>query len=89
MGSERADVPVWITAVHLAFVGFTVWMAHYPALFIGGFRDVYAFYQFDTGQKVLRYKSKPEDEWHVYTPINSESERARFYFETLGAKVGK
>ncbi|MBK8475281.1 MAG: putative Na+/H+ antiporter [Opitutaceae bacterium] len=42
---ERADAPVWITAVHLAFLGFTVWMAHYPALFIGGFLFYLAFAQ--------------------------------------------
>lgn len=41
----EAPVPVWITAVHLAFLGFTVWMAHYPALFIGGFLFYLAFAQ--------------------------------------------
>jgi Putative Na+/H+ antiporter len=30
-------VPLWITAVHLAFLGWTVLVAHEPALFIGGF----------------------------------------------------
>jgi hypothetical protein len=30
-------VPPWLTAVHIAFVGWTVFTAHYPALFIGGF----------------------------------------------------
>ncbi|MBA4138502.1 MAG: hypothetical protein C0518_14445 [Opitutus sp.] len=38
-------VPVWVTLVHLAFLGFTVWMAHYPALFIGGFLFYLAFAQ--------------------------------------------
>ena len=27
----------WVTAVHLAFMAWTVFTAHYPALFIGGF----------------------------------------------------
>ncbi len=36
--SERQEpVPLWITAVHLAFLGWTVLFAHEPALFIGGF----------------------------------------------------
>ena len=30
-------VPAWVTAVHLAFIAWTVFTAHYPALFIGGF----------------------------------------------------
>ena len=30
-------VPLWVTAVHLAFLAFTVVVAHEPALFIGGF----------------------------------------------------
>lgn len=36
-------VPRWITVVHLAFMGWTVWTAHYPALFIGGFLFFMAF----------------------------------------------
>ena len=31
------SVPIWITAVQLSFMGFTVLVAHYPPLFIGGF----------------------------------------------------
>ena len=30
-------VPPWVTAVHLAFMAWTVFNAHYPALFLGGF----------------------------------------------------
>ena len=30
-------VPAWIVAVHLAFMAWTVFNAHYPALFLGGF----------------------------------------------------
>jgi hypothetical protein len=36
-------VPVWVTTVHLAFLAFTVWMAHYPVLFIGAFLFFLAF----------------------------------------------
>jgi len=42
--SERQEpVPFWITAVHLAFLGWTVLVAHEPALFIGGFLFFLAF----------------------------------------------
>jgi hypothetical protein len=40
-----APVPGWITAVHLGFMGFTVLVAHYPPLFIGGFLFFLAFAQ--------------------------------------------
>jgi Na+/H+ antiporter NhaD/arsenite permease-like protein len=30
-------VPAWVTAVHMVFMGWTVFNSHYPALFIGGF----------------------------------------------------
>jgi hypothetical protein len=32
-----APLPAWVTAVHLAFMAWTVINAHYPALFLGGF----------------------------------------------------
>ena len=38
-------VPVWITAVQLGFMAFTVMVAHYPPLFIGGFLFFLAFSQ--------------------------------------------
>jgi hypothetical protein len=42
--SDRTDpVPAWVTAKHLAFLGWTVFTAHYPALFIGGFLFFLAF----------------------------------------------
>lgn len=42
--SDRADpVPAWITAVHVGFLGWTVFTAHYPALFLGGFLFFLAF----------------------------------------------
>ncbi|MEO8615031.1 MAG: putative Na+/H+ antiporter [Luteolibacter sp.] len=41
---EREDpVPVWVTLVHLAFLAWTVYTAHYPVLFIGGFLFFMAF----------------------------------------------
>lgn len=41
---ERTDrIPAWITAVHLGFLAWTVFTAHYPALFIGGFLFFLAF----------------------------------------------
>ena len=36
-GSPLLPVPAWVTATHLAFMGWTVFTAHYPALFLGGF----------------------------------------------------
>ena len=42
--SDRTDpVPGWVTAVHLAFLGWTVFTAHFPALFVGGFLFFLAF----------------------------------------------
>jgi hypothetical protein len=36
-GAALLPVPAWLTAVHLAFLAWTVVNAHYPVLFIGGF----------------------------------------------------
>lgn len=38
-------VPAWITVVQLGFMAFTVMVAHYPPLFIGGFLIFLAFSQ--------------------------------------------
>ena len=35
--SVVVPVPRWVTAVHVAFIAWTVFNAHYPALFLGGF----------------------------------------------------
>lgn len=40
-----APVPPWITVVQLSFMAFTVMVAHYPPLFIGGFLFFLAFSQ--------------------------------------------
>jgi hypothetical protein len=38
-------VPAWITTVQIIFMGWTVFVAHHPALFIGGFLFFLAFAQ--------------------------------------------
>jgi hypothetical protein len=35
--TELLPVPGWVVAVHLLFMAWTVYTAHYPALFVGGF----------------------------------------------------
>jgi Na+/H+ antiporter NhaD/arsenite permease-like protein len=40
---RETPIPAWVTAVHLGFVGWTVYTAHYPVLFIGGFLFFLAF----------------------------------------------
>lgn len=37
-------VPFWVTAVHIGFMAWTVFMAHYPVLFIGGFLFFLGFF---------------------------------------------
>lgn len=41
----RDPAPVWVVGIHLAFLGWTVFTAHTPALFIGGFLFFLAFAQ--------------------------------------------
>jgi hypothetical protein len=36
-GQSLLPVPAWVTLAHLAFMAWTVFNAHYPALFVGGF----------------------------------------------------
>lgn len=43
--SHETPVPAWITVVQLLFMAFTVMVAHYPPLFIGGFLFFLAFSQ--------------------------------------------
>lgn len=40
---REEPIPLWITIVHLVFLGWTVYTAHEPALFIGGFLFFLAF----------------------------------------------
>ena len=57
-----------------------------PALFIGGFRDVMPFYQFDPDANELRYRSSDKEEWHLYTSpkLTAEADRARTFFADHG-----
>jgi hypothetical protein len=52
-----------------------------PALFIGGFRDVFPFYQLDPDGGVLRYKSEAREDWRLYQPTAAESDRAKQTFQ--------
>ncbi len=41
---DREDpIPLWVTLAHLAFLGWTVYTAHFPVLFIGAFLFFLAF----------------------------------------------
>ena len=40
---RETPIPVWVTFAHLAFLGWTVFTAHNPVLFIGGFLFFLAF----------------------------------------------
>jgi len=40
---RETPIPGWVTFVHLAFLGWTVYTAHYPVLFVGGFLFFLAF----------------------------------------------
>ena len=51
----EAPVPVWVTLVHLLFLGFTVWAAHHPVLFVGAFLFFLAF-----AQATAHHQSKVE-----------------------------
>ncbi|MBI5691434.1 MAG: putative Na+/H+ antiporter [Verrucomicrobia bacterium] len=43
--ATRPPVPGWITGVHLAFLAFTVWHAHYPVMCVGALLFFLAFVQ--------------------------------------------
>lgn len=43
--SNRPPVPLWVTLVHVLFLGWTVFNSHTPAFFIGGFLFYLAFLQ--------------------------------------------
>ena len=50
-------VPAWITVVHVLFMAWTVFNAHYPALFIGGFL---IFLGFARATAVYQSRRRPE-----------------------------
>lgn len=43
-----------------------------PAAFFN-LREVYPMYEFDLEKKYVRYKYKPEEEWSIYVPLESEA----------------
>jgi len=45
VATNDTPVPAWITLVQLGFMAFTVAVAHYPPLFVGGFLFFLAFSQ--------------------------------------------
>ena len=45
LGQIPQPIPIWVTAVHLLFLAWTVMNNHYPALFIAGFLFYLAFTQ--------------------------------------------
>lgn len=51
-----------------------------PALFIGGFRDVFPYYEIDPVDQVIRYRNTPDEEWRIYVPSGAEKERAKNSF---------
>ena len=57
-----------------------------PALFIGGFRDTFPFYQVDVDKQELRFKSIDTEAWRTYKPTAAESQRAK---EVLEAPAGQ
>ena len=42
-GGRKPDVPIWIVAVHLLFIGFVVYASHYPAVVVLTFMLFLAF----------------------------------------------
>jgi len=57
-----------------------------PVLFIGGFRDVFPFYQLDPDAGLIRFKMKEKDEWRLSKPTTAESERAKIFFDRVDTK---
>jgi hypothetical protein len=55
-----------------------------PALFIGGFRDAFPFYQFDLEAGIVRFKLNEGDAWREYRPMAAEGDRAKQYFGGAG-----
>jgi len=52
--AAAAPVPVWVTLVHVAFLGWTVFAVHTPALVLGAFLFCIAFTQ---AQRRIRARS--------------------------------
>jgi hypothetical protein len=52
-GATLLPVPPWVTAVHIVFMAWTVFTAHYPGLFLGGFLFFLGF-----AKATSRYQSR-------------------------------
>lgn len=58
VADPRPPVPNWIVVSHLGFLAWTVWNAHTPALFLGGFLFFLAFFEATSPhQDVLKLRS--------------------------------
>lgn len=57
---NNTPIPVWITFFHVLFLGWTVYTAHYPPLFIGGFLFFIAF---------MSMTDHHQDELHLHSPL--------------------
>lgn len=55
-----------------------------PAMFFN-LREPYAFYEIDVDQRLIRYKKKESDSWHVYVPSEPEAARGLAYFNSRKA----
>jgi len=51
-----------------------------PAMFFN-LREVYPFYEFDLQARVVKYKNKEDQEWHIYVPREAEVARGREFFK--------
>ena len=51
-----------------------------PAMFFN-LREVYPYYEFDLQARVVKYKSKEDQEWHIYVPREAEVARGREFFK--------
>jgi len=53
-----------------------------PAMFFN-LREVYPYYEFDLEKRQVRYKQKPEEEWNIFVPLQSDTEQGK---QVLGPK---
>jgi len=51
-----------------------------PAMFFN-LREVYPYYEIDLQARVVKYKSKEDQEWHIYVPREAEVARGREFFK--------
>jgi hypothetical protein len=47
-----------------------------PAAFFN-LREVYPFYEFDLEKKHVKFRSKEDEEWTVYVPLEAEASRSK------------